>query len=160
MVRLRYFLICSSLPEFESDLNLLVIVVAYNLTHSVIDTSISNAETQVSQGSVSDVDTRCRVPHINSLDDVIRLWEQAQPENGFVPLKEWARCYGRSTYGETDRTKLSQMMYIYTEWKDHCNADRAVFEARFPNCSSLGGLHLKVTKAREARGEVRHRKGA
>lgn len=121
----------------------------------VIDPEILSADNQV---STPNLDVPYRVPPINNLDDIIRLWEQRQPENGLVPLKDWARRYGPSTYGESNGTKLSRIMYIYLEWKDHCNADRATFETRFPNCTSLNSLHLKVTKARESRGEIRHRK--
>ncbi|KAG5633349.1 hypothetical protein H0H81_008526, partial [Sphagnurus paluster] len=103
---------------------------------------------------------RPRIPMTTSLDDVLRYWENGEPEKDLtVPLKLWTSTYGSDEYDQGEAVKLGQIQSIRDEFVIHCGSDYSRFEERYPG---LRGQYTKLLKAvrcaRQERGEAKSRR--
>ena len=100
-----------------------------------------------------------RIPKTTSLNDALRFWEKGDEALGLlVPLKQWGTLYQPSEY-RSEAQKLSMIRMVRDEFVKHCQADRRVFEQRYPG---LDDQYTKLVKAiraaRIARGDAVGRK--
>jgi hypothetical protein len=72
-----------------------------------------------------------RIPTANSLDDVLRYWEDGAPEKGLVvPLANWCINFKPHEY-RNETQKYSLMGILRDEFMIHCNGDWDIFESRY-----------------------------
>ena len=100
-----------------------------------------------------------RIPTANSLDDVLRYWEDGAPDKGLVvPLANWCINFKPHEY-RNEAQKYSLMGILRDEFVIHCNGDWDVFESRYPDLRhSYTKLIVAVREARIARGETKPRR--
>ncbi|KAJ3828168.1 hypothetical protein F5880DRAFT_1672711 [Lentinula raphanica] len=100
-----------------------------------------------------------RIPEVNSLDDVIRYWEEGDVRRGLVtPLKEWKRLFNSKEY-KSEAVKLSNIRFVYEEFSSQHSGSYDSFEASFPDLRfQYTKLLHAVRRARKARGEAKSRR--
>ncbi|KAJ3728928.1 hypothetical protein C8R42DRAFT_750386 [Lentinula raphanica] len=100
-----------------------------------------------------------RIPEVNSLDDVVRYWEEGDTGRGLMtPLKDWRHLFQVKDY-KSEAVKLSNIRFVYEEFSIYHQGCYDSFNISFP------GLRFHYTKllhavreARKARGEAKSRR--
>ncbi|KAJ3772445.1 hypothetical protein FB446DRAFT_800025 [Lentinula raphanica] len=100
-----------------------------------------------------------RIPEVNSLDDVVRYWEEGDTGRGLMtPLKDWRHLFQVKDY-KSEAVKLSNIRFVYEEFSVYHQGCYDSFNISFP------GLRFHYTKllhavreARKARGEAKSRR--
>ncbi|KAJ3752488.1 hypothetical protein EV360DRAFT_88707 [Lentinula raphanica] len=125
----------------------------------VLPPSIPPPPTPTPAAPISQPKSPCRIPEVNSLDDVIRYWDEGDTSRGLItPLKDWHHLFQTKDY-KSEAVKLSNIHFVYEEFSIHHRGSHDSFDVSFPGLRfHYTKLLLAVREARKARGEAKSRR--